>query len=123
MALAARWLDPATIQRLRTLTLAGDKHAAKALRQLTRYRSAPGQSPEKRDARRAFERHAIRALDSCIRQRGGHPVGEVVEGCESLDPGAGVVEELVEVAVGEGLPPVADQQLRGWCDGEGEVAV
>lgn len=69
MALARRWIDPAVLAQLRQLTLAGDRNATKALRKLTEYRAAPMRSEHRRFCRRAFERHAIRALGSTVPKR------------------------------------------------------
>ena len=61
MAFARRWLDPTTLRQLRYLVAHGDPHAIRAARQLERYRKAAS-APARRDAKRAFERHACRAL-------------------------------------------------------------
>jgi hypothetical protein len=62
MALAARWLDPTIIRQLAYLRAHNNIHAIRAQRQLDRYRQAKWDAPERRDAKRAFERHAQRAL-------------------------------------------------------------
>ena len=62
MALAARWLEPTTIQQLRQLVINGNPHAIRALRQMDGYRHSPARSKQRRAHKRAFERHASRAL-------------------------------------------------------------
>ena len=58
----ARFLEPATLERLRALAAAQDPDAVTALRHWNHARRAPARSPLKRACRRSFERAALRAL-------------------------------------------------------------
>lgn len=65
MALPARWVEPESLGRLRSLAQDGNAVALRALRQWTIYRMAPrgpGGAPTRRAARRAYIRLADRAI-------------------------------------------------------------